>query len=654
MPPRGAGAVPGDPGPTQIGAQTILGAAPRQSGPPRRLAAAWREFGCRRLIVPLLAALICSGCALFKPEPKDDTAKPSGPPPVALDIEAPAELKALLEKNLDLARLGSVAPGERIESLELARLIAATPGQARSLLETEGYFSSEVQATRETDTPADTPADAPPRVRVRVLPGPQARVDRLDLEVQGDIETSGSAGNARARAVIDALRKDWPLKPGTPFRNGAWSSAKSAALAKLRAEGYASATMSGTSAQVDAQQHTVRLFVVADSGPLYRTGELKIEGLVHHDAQTVRNLAGFSPGTPASESLLLDYQERLQQSGLFDRAAVTLDPDVSTSAAAPVTVRVGEQKLHQATVGLGISADTGPRTTLEYSNRRVFGRAATARFKLGLARDEQTFDSEISTHPRERFYRYLVGATAAREDSGTDIVSSISARIGRAQETPRIDRLVFLQVERAIVRNDLFREQADAVSGNYQVVYRKLDNMLLPTRGYSLSVQTGLGYATSNLGRSGPFTRLYGRLTGYRPFGKWYGTGRVELGQVIHRNGVTVPDTLQFRAGGDGSVRGYAYRSLSPTIDDIEVGGDVLFTTSVEIARPISSKYPLIWWALFADAGNADDSWHELSPVVGVGAGLRIRSPVGPLSIDLAYGEAVKRFRLHLSVGVTF
>jgi translocation and assembly module TamA len=630
------------------------------------LGAARRQFVRCGFTTALLAALICSGCALFKPEAKDDPTKPSGPPPVALDIEAPAELKALLEKNLDLARLGSVAPGESIESLELARLIAATPGQARGLLETEGYFSSEVQATRDTDkpadkpadnpadNPADSPADTPPRVRVRVVPGPQAKVDRLDLEVQGEIETSVGAGNARARAVIDAVRKDWPLKPGTAFRNGAWSSAKSAALAKLRAEGYASATMSGTSAQVDAQQHTVRLFVVADSGPLYRTGELKIEGLVHHDAQTVRNLAGFGPGTPASESLLLDYQERLQQSGLFDRAAVTLDPDVSTSAAAPVTVRLGEQKLHQATVGLGVSADTGPRTTFEYSNRRVFGQAATARLKLGLARDEQTLDSEISTHPRERFYRYLVGATAAREDSGTDIVSSVSARVGRAQETPRIDRLVFLQVERAIVRNDLFREQADAVSANYQVVYRKLDNLLLPTRGYSLSVQTGLGYATSNAARSGPFTRLYGRLTGYRPIGSWYGTGRVELGQVIHANGVTVPDTLQFRAGGDGSVRGYAYRSLSPMIDDVEVGGDVLFTTSVEIARPISAKYPLIWWALFADAGNADDSWHELSPVVGVGAGLRIRSPVGPLSIDLAYGEAVKRFRLHLSVGVTF
>lgn len=605
---------------------------------PRRAAAAW------------LAALCCSGCALLSPKGKDPNGAPTGPPPVVLDVQAPDPLKALLEKHLDLARLGVIAPGEKIEDLELARLIAATPAQARGLLETEGYFASVVEATRD----GSVAQGEPPRIRVRVTPGPLARVDRLDLELQGELERAAHGGDRQAAATLNEITRQWPLQPGRPFRNGEWSNAKSALLARLRADGYAAAVISGTSAQVDAHEHRVRLFVVADSGPLYRTGELKIEGLNHHDAQTVRNLAGFDTGTPAREGLLLDYQERLQQAGLFDRAAVTLDPDVSTAAATPITVRLHEQALHQATVALGISADTGPRTTIQYSNRRPFGYPAIARVQLGLARSQQNFDGEISTHPLEKGYRNLVGATATREDSGTDIVSSISTRLGRARETTRIDRLMYLQWERAIVRNDLFREQADAVSGNYHLIYRRLDNVLLPTRGYSASLQGALGYATSNTGASGPFSRAYGRLIGYRPLGPWYGMARLEMGKVFARDAVTVPDTLQFRAGGEASVRGYGYRSLSPRIDDTEVGGNVLFTTSVEIARPISNRLPLVWWALFADAGNAADSWHQLDPVLGYGAGLRIRSPVGPLSIDLAYGEALQRFRLHLSVGVTF
>jgi translocation and assembly module TamA len=39
---------------------------------------------------------------------------------------------------------------------------------------------------------------------------------------------------------------------------------------------------------------------------------------------------------------------------------------------------------------------------------------------------------------------------------------------------------------------------------------------------------------------------------------------------------------------------------------------------------------------------------------VGVGAGVRWRSPVGPLQIDVAYGVATHQLRLHLSVGFTF
>jgi translocation and assembly module TamA len=40
--------------------------------------------------------------------------------------------------------------------------------------------------------------------------------------------------------------------------------------------------------------------------------------------------------------------------------------------------------------------------------------------------------------------------------------------------------------------------------------------------------------------------------------------------------------------------------------------------------------------------------------VVGAGVGLRWRSPVGPLRLDWAYGEAVRKSRLHFSVGISF
>ena len=71
-------------------------------------------------------------------------------------------------------------------------------------------------------------------------------------------------------------------------------------------------------------------------------------------------------------------------------------------------------------------------------------------------------------------------------------------------------------------------------------------------------------------------------------------------------------------------------------------------------AVPVSAKMPSLWWAAFIDAGQAADNWHDLKLARGYGLGLRWRSPVGPLRVDVAYGEQVRHTRLHFSVGIAF
>ena len=58
--------------------------------------------------------------------------------------------------------------------------------------------------------------------------------------------------------------------------------------------------------------------------------------------------------------------------------------------------------------------------------------------------------------------------------------------------------------------------------------------------------------------------------------------------------------------------------------------------------------------AVFADAGNAADSFAQLDPVSSLGAGLRWRSPVGPLRLDWAWARQLRQGRLHFSVGIAF
>jgi translocation and assembly module TamA len=124
---------------------------------------------------------------------------------------------------------------------------------------------------------------------------------------------------------------------------------------------------------------------------------------------------------------------------------------------------------------------------------------------------------------------------------------------------------------------------------------------------------------------------------------------------VFARDTVAVPFTLLFRAGGDDSVRGYSYQGLGPSnASGSAVGGRVLASGSVELARPISRDLPAWWWAAFLDGGNAATRWSDYRTVYGYGLGLRWRSPVGPLRIDVAYADALKSLRLHFSVGLTF
>jgi translocation and assembly module TamA len=597
---------------------------------------------------PALAlALMVSGCAMLQPSP-DAATGTAFAPPLRLTVRAPDDLQALLQRHLDLARLGELAGAERIDDNELARLVAAAPAQAQELLETEGYFDARIDLRRDGDS-----------VVMTVQPGQRARIGRIDIEVQGDLQDQADNGDADALALLASLRRNWALPVGRGFRNLDWNDAKAELLTRLRGAGYASATWSGTAADIDTVKRSVRVFIVADSGPLFRSGGLQVEGLESHDEATVRNLAGFDAGTPLTEALLLDFQDRLRQSGLFDSVSVSFEPEIALAAATPVRVRLREAPRQVWTLGAGVSANTGPRVSVEHLHRRPFGLAAVLRNKVEWGRLRRAWDGEISTHPLERQYRWLLGGAVERLESSDDIVLAQRLRLGRAQNLPDIDRLAFVEVERSRRQNLIASATAAdsddiALSANFHGVWRRLDSAILPTDGLTLSLQGGLGTAHSVGGASGGFVRAYGRLTAYRPLGSWFGQARLELGQLFRPSGISVPDSQQFRAGGDDSVRGYAYRSLGPLVDGAVDSGDALFTASVELARPISPRLPSVWGAVFVDAGNAAPSFAALQPAYGVGVGVRWRSPVGPLRLDWAYGVEDRRGRLHFSVGIAF
>ncbi len=571
-----------------------------------------------------------------------------------LDIQASGEVQDLLARHLDLARFQQIAESDSLSPVELDRLAAVAPEQARGLLETLGYFDAHVEVQRQAN--ADhTQQD----LTLIVDPGPRSVVGELDLQFQGELDAeAGQPESPRALALQAELRQLWPLGKGRAFTQAAWASAKSAVLARARAQGYPLARWAASEADVDTEAHLVSLKLSLDSGPLFRLGSLQIEGLMHQSEDTVRRLAGYEAGEPYSEQALLDFQERLLRTQLFDGVTVDIQPEAAQAAAVPVRVRVKEAPRQQATTGIGYSAMNGYNASVEHLHRLPAGLPLRARSKFQLGQLLRKAELELSSHPQPDMQRNL-GSLQWEQDLNNDKnIRTLSARVGRLREAGHDERLVFAEMLRSIEAGEAGESlRSGAWSGNVQWTRRRLDSLLLPTQGYTAQLLLGAGRADNNAPNqdSGVFGRARLRIEYFKPLPSgWHFSARTDLAQIMARDRVGLPAKMLYLAGGDDSVRGYAYQSLGVDKEDGSPlsAGRKLWTGSVELARPVMDSLPMLWGAAFVDAGNVADSWQSLRPVVGYGVGARLRSPVGALRLDLARAHQTGKWRLHFSVGI--
>lgn len=132
---------------------------------------------------------------------------------------------------------------------------------------------------------------------------------------------------------------------------------------------------------------------------------------------------------------------------------------------------------------------------------------------------------------------------------------------------------------------------------------------------------------------------------------------RTEAGALLAAKQARLPSTYMFRTGGDTTVRGYGYRKIGIDFGDDLIGpGRYMAVGSVEWQRPIlQDRFPgLLQHTLFVDVGSVANNIGDLRPNWGVGTGVRLITPVGPMALDVAYGLQSKAFRLHMTVGFVF
>ncbi|NHZ88420.1 BamA/TamA family outer membrane protein [Massilia sp. CCM 8733] len=571
-------------------------------------------------------------------------------------VDAPGPLDDLLEENLDLVRWQG---NPRLDLDQLQRLVKAAPEQAKTLIATEGYYSPKVSAGLDT-------SGAKPVARITVDPGEPVVVGDVELVLKG-FEPVGA--DAKAYDAND-LRQRWGLPVGQRFRQADWEGAKRNLLRQVMMARYPRAQLVESSAIVDPDVRRALLKVVLDSGPEARFGELRVEGLKRYSRTIVSNLNRIRPGQEYSEAALQAYQARLQDTGYFSTVEVSADmaaalsedidamtddqkniprPPVANPAILPVLVRVTENKQKNVDVGLGYSTNTGARAQLNYDDLDVFG----LRMKSNLIMEQkrQTARADFYFPTTIKGYNDSFGAGFERNDLRGEVTNVATVAGRRAWGTPLLERSLTLEYlsERRLVEGVETR-RSNSVPLTFSWTKRALDNLVLPTRGYVLNAQ--FGGAVLPLLTDERFLRASTRFVNYRPLGPSSNLiVRAEAGVLASRDKAGVPSTFLFRAGGDQSVRGYGYQELGVREGDAIVGGRYLLTGSVEYQYWFKPPWGV---AFFYDAGNAADKFKDLKPESGYGLGARWRSPVGPINVDLAYGQALKKARLHFSLGFTF
>jgi translocation and assembly module TamA len=148
------------------------------------------------------------------------------------------------------------------------------------------------------------------------------------------------------------------------------------------------------------------------------------------------------------------------------------------------------------------------------------------------------------------------------------------------------------------------------------------------------------------------FGRVIAKVTGWWPLSQENElTARAEAGAVIADSRVGIPSNFLFRTGGDTTVRGYAFESLGVQQGAAIVGGRYYAVASTEFIHWFAPSWG---GAVFVDAGNAKDELNDFDPALGYGIGARLRTPIGPFRLDVAYGQQAASVRLHFSVGLSF
>lgn len=347
--------------------------------------------------------------------------------------------------------------------------------------------------------------------------------------------------------------------------------------------------------------------------------------------------------------------------------------DVLENKKVPLYVFVSANKPRDAQVGLGYGTDTGVRATakIDYNliNRKGYQAGAETEVSR-ITKNVAVYGSRPWKHPlndkldaRLTYEEEVIDQGEGNFDLSTRTLKAALARNIRRENgwdrsysvRYRLDELETgvdeEELDNLPVRFTSSKPTQHALLFGYGMSKTDVDNAANPTRGFRQYYALEAG--SESLLSDTDMAILRAGVSGLYSFGaddKHQVLGSLNTGYIWADDFYEVPYKLRFFAGGDQSIRGYDYESLSPIEKGYLTGGQILAVGSAEYNYEFR---PGFRGAVFTDVGNAYDKDFETDTKVGVGVGIRWASPVGVVRVDVAAGvtEDSIPVRLHLFIG---
>ncbi len=511
-------------------------------------------------------------------------------------------------------------------------------------------------------------------VKIAAKLGPVFKLRTIDVDYPRELAPQGLPHRAFA------------LKPGDPAVSADLRAAQLKLIDWFRGNGHPLAKVKDVKATVDHAAAAMDFRLRVEAGPRAGIGRIEISNSGETDPRVIATHVHVRQGEPYSPERLALMKTSIAKipaiGGIRIREGDKLDADGNV----PIFVDVTERPKQAAGFSARYSTIDGPGVSAYYEHRNLFGNAERLRLEASASLLQRIDGSSSYTNfkdldPSDFGARFtatfikpglyntpndlLVEGTAFRERVGNNTLGGYTNETARGTigVVHRFSEMASvqagLQVERSRSEDVLGRVDATLVGFTAGGRYDSTDNLLDPTRGVRLS---GTFNAYSKL--MGSTIDLYeARVTGSAYYAidedaNYVLAGRLALGSLGGAPLASIPNAHRFFAGGGGSVRGFAYNTISPMMFGQITGGRSLIEGSAEMRIKVT---PTIGIVPFFDFGTAStDSLPNFNSFVGysAGIGLRYLTPVGPIRLDVATplnprpGDS--RWAVYVSIGQAF